>query len=437
MTDLLAAPLVLPCGFSLKNRLAKAAMTEGLADPHNRATEKHVRLYSRWATGGAGLLVTGNVQIDRAHLERPGNVAIDGVQSVEALTALRAFATAGTAHGAALFMQISHAGRQTPKHVNARPLAPSAIPLKLPGGQFGKPRAMTESQIEEAIRRFAFAARMAQETGFSGVQIHAAHGYLLSEFLSPRANVRKDRWGGSLENRARFLREVLSAVRREAGPAFPVSVKLNSADFQKGGFSSDEALDVVRMLNDLGADLLEVSGGTYEQPKMAGLEGVLEPVVDPNLRESTRRREAYFLAYAEAIARVARMPLMVTGGFRTRAGMEEALASGACQMIGLGRPLCVETDVPARLLDRRIERAPEWEKRLRLGRGWLSENSPLNAIKMVNGWGAQGWYCLQLLRMGDGENPDVSMGVWRAFNAYRRHEVAAAKALAKLERAKR
>ena len=430
MPGLLSEPLRLPCGQVLPNRLAKAAMTEGLGDPLNRATERHVRLYKRWAAGGLGLLLTGNVVIDRRHLERPGNVAIEGQQSSEQLAALRAWTTAAKSGGGQVWAQLSHAGRQTPKSVNATPSAPSAVKLALPGGQFGEPRTMTGAEIKDVIARFAHAAAVCRDTGFTGVQIHAAHGYLLSEFLSPRVNQRDDEWGGTLENRARLLLESVKAVRAKTGPEFAVAVKLNSADFQKGGFTSEECLKVVAWLNDAGIDLLEISGGSYEQPKMAGLNG-LEPVFEEKVRESTRAREAYFIDYAAAIAKVARMPLMVTGGFRTRAGMEEAIAAGACHVIGIARPLCGDPLAAKRLLNGETQSLPSYEKTLRLGPGWLGPHSPLTLFKMINGFGAQGWYCLQLIRMGNGIDPDLRMSVLQAFTNYTKNETQAAKALSR------
>jgi 2,4-dienoyl-CoA reductase-like NADH-dependent reductase (Old Yellow Enzyme family) len=424
----LSDPLRLPCGQVLPNRLAKAAMTEGLADPLNRATERHIRLYRRWADAGMGLVLSGNIQIDRNHLERAGNVVIDGAQSPEQIAALKAWTAAAKSGGAQVWAQIAHTGRQTPKAVNPNPSAPSAVKLALPGGQFGDPRAMTGDEVKDTIRRFAHTAAVARDVGFTGVQLHAAHGYLLSEFLSPRVNQRTDEWGGPLENRARILLESVKAVRAKTGTDFAVSVKLNSADFQKGGFTSEECLQVVSWLNDTNIDLLEISGGTYEQPKMAGLAG-LEPVFEERVRESTRAREAYFIDYAAAVAKVARMPLMVTGGFRTRAGMEEAIATGATQVIGIGRPVCGDALSAKRLLTGEAPSLPTYEKRLRVGPGWLGPNSPLTLLKMINGWGAQGWYCLQLLRMGDGLEPDLRMTVLQAFRKYAANETAAAKAL--------
>jgi 2,4-dienoyl-CoA reductase-like NADH-dependent reductase (Old Yellow Enzyme family) len=428
-TTTLASGLDLPCGARLTNRIAKAAMTEGLADAENRATPALARLYRRWSESGAGLLLTGNVQVDRRYLERPGNVAIDGPQSSEALHALRMWALSARSHGAHVWMQISHAGRQTPSYVAKTPVAPSEVQLKMPGASFGKPRALTEAEIEDVIARFAFAARTARECGFTGVQIHAAHGYLLSEFLSPDINTRQDAWGGSLENRARLVLEVVRATRAAVGADFPISLKLNSADFQRGGFSSDDALGVARMLDAEGIDLLEISGGTYEQPRLLGLEITPNPDRAEAPRPSTVAREAYFLEYAAAIRSVVKLPLMVTGGFRSAEGMEAALASGALDVVGLARPFCVEPQCARGLLDGTVTTLPAYESKLRLGRGVFGPASPFLAAKVINGWGAQGWFCLQLLRMGTGLGPDRKLGLVPALVRYLANERRAALAL--------
>lgn len=430
MSATISSPLTLPCGATLKNRLAKGAMTEGLGDARNQATGGHVRLYRRWAEGGAGMLLTGNVQVDRRYLERPGNVAIDGAQSNEAIAALREYAKAGTENGTHLWMQISHAGRQTPALVNKEPVGPSDKALDMPGAQFGKPRALTGPEIEDVIRRFAHAAAVARDTGFTGVQIHGAHGYLISEFLSPDVNTRTDEWGGSLENRARLLLEVVRAVRRAVGTDFPVSVKLNSADFQCGGFSHEDSIRVATWLDSEGLDLLEISGGTYEQPRLVGLDDMtLHPEKAEVRRESTIAREAYFLEYAKDIRAAVKMPLMVTGGFRTVTGMNAALGSGTMDVVGIARPLCVDPAIPAKLLSGVAKETPAYEKTLRLGPGILGPHSPINLLKALNGWGQQGWFCLQLLRMGEGKDPDLKMGVFSAFRNYAKNEAHAAASL--------
>lgn len=429
-------PLALPCGATLPNRLAKAAMTEGVADEHLRATDRHASLYRLWSEGGAGLLITGNVQVDRRVLERPGNVAIDITDPVttapEARSRLAAWARAGTVAGNHLWMQIAHAGRQSPRYVTSQPLGPSAVQLELLGS-YARPRALTEAEILDFISRFAAAAVVAREAGFTGVQVHGAHGYLISSFLSPVTNRRPDAWGGSLENRARFLIETLRAVRAAVGRDFPVALKLNSDDFRQGGFSNEECVQVVRWLNDESVDLLEVSGGSYEQPRLLGFEGKRSSAMP--VRPSTRRREAYFAAYAETLREVARMPLMITGGFRTRAAMESAVAEGDCDVVGLGRPLCTEPDLPRRLLSGEADRAVAWEDRLRLAeRGWRSPTSPLLPMRVMNVLGAQGWYYQQIFRLADRGVADTRLGVLQAAWAYLKDELATAR---RMHRARR
>lgn len=379
----LGQELRLACGTRLANRLAKASMTEGLARPDGRANERHARLYGRWSRGGAGLLLTGNVMVDGRYLEKPGNVVLE---ETSGLDALRRMVQAGTSGGNELWMQISHPGRQTQKLIAPLPIAPSEGEAVKMLGAFGRPRAMREEEIPAVISRFAATARMAREAGFTGVQIHGAHGYLVSQFLSPRTNRRTDRWGGSLPNRARFLLEIVRAVRAEVGAAFAVSVKLNSADFQRGGFGEEESVEVVRLLEGEGIDLLEVSGGSYESVALFGLE--------QGSAASTRAREAYFLEYARRVRGVTTVPLMVTGGFRSRAVMEEALASGALDVIGLARPLALEPELPRKLLEGQ-ERSAAVPMRLR-GR-------TLAAL------GEAGYYGWQIERMAAGGDPKLEL----------------------------
>ncbi|NKF21210.1 NADH:flavin oxidoreductase/NADH oxidase family protein [Solimonas marina] len=417
VVDPLAQPLNLPCGARLTNRICKAAMTEGLADAQLRPTPRLGELYRRWAEGGAGLLLTGNVQIDRRVLERPGNVAIDPAPAnAETLRRLRDWARAGTVAGNHLWMQISHAGRQSPWYVTRQPLAPSAVQLKLLAN-YAKPRALREDEIVDFIGRYARVAQTARDAGFTGVQIHSAHGYLLSSFLSPITNQRRDAWGGSLENRARMLIETIRATRKAVGNDFPVALKLNSDDFRKGGFTHDECLQLVRWLNDEKLDLLELSGGTYEQPRLLGYIGKASEAVGEQ-RQSTQQREAYFLDYAADVRKIATMPLMVTGGFRTRAGMEEALNSGAVDVVGLGRPLCGEPDLPKRILARQTDEMPRYEKRMQLGPGILGPTTTVFLFRIINVLGQQGWYYLQLYRLADGLRPNLKLGVFGAFWRY-------------------
>ena len=396
MTDLLAQPLALPCGVSLPNRLAKAAMSEGLADARNHSTPRLETLYRRWAVSGAGLLLSGNIQVDRFHLERPLNVVVDDNSGAAALARL---AAAGREGGAQFWAQLSHTGRQVDSAINPKPLAPSAVEIDVARGagySFAPPRAMTEAEIAHAIDQFAYSARQSRAAGFTGVALHAAHGYLMSQFLSPLANRRTDRWGGSLRNRARLLLETIAAVRAAVGPDFPVGIKLNASDFQKGGFTSAECIELVGWLNASTLDLLELSGGSLEQPKVVGV-ALKDEGVDGR-RDSTRRREAYFLEFAGAVRAAATMPVMVTGGFRTAAVMREALRDGELDVIGLGRPLIADPMTPARLLSGAMNHAP----------------AP--AIDLFH---ILAWHNMQLERLADGLDPDLSLSGAEAAARFR------------------
>ncbi len=418
---MLGEAFALPSGARFKNRVAKAAMTEGLAGRDGVPNDDHVRLYRRWAAGGIGLSITGNVQIDRAHLERPGNVICDGPLTGGATAAWARWAAAATEHDTQAWVQISHAGRQTQKIVNAHPKAPSAVVLGLPGGQFGVPVPLTDAEILALIARFAQVAVTARAAGFGGVQIHAAHGYLISQFLSPLANLRTDAWGGSLENRARFLVETVKAVRAAVGDDFGVGVKLNSADFQKGGFGFDDCIIVAGWLKDLGVDLLEISGGTYEQPAMMDFAGMTPP--EQPKQASSRAREAYFVDLAKALMLGRTPPLLVTGGFRTLAGMEAALDTGIA-MVGIARPLCATPECVAEILAGHSDELPRPEQALRVGPGWLGPNSPSKLVRAVNGFAAQAWYYQQLRRVAAGEPLVEGLNPLTAFMAENRENKA-------------
>ncbi|MCP5189067.1 MAG: NADH:flavin oxidoreductase/NADH oxidase family protein [Pseudomonadales bacterium] len=412
MSTILAQALTLPCGAELPNRLAKAAMTEGLATPAGVPTPELERLYGIWSDGGAGLLLSGNIQVDADHLERPGNVVIDREPDAAMHAALASWAKAATRNGNHFWAQISHAGRQTQKIVNPHPKAPSAVKLGLPGGQFGEPVALTVAEIAEIVRRFGVCAAAVREAGFTGVQVHAAHGYLLSEFLSPRSNQRGDRYGGSLENRARALLEAVASVRAAVGPDFPVAVKLNSADFQKGGFAFEDSLQVAAWLEEAGVDLIEISGGTYEQPRLLGVEGV-EEAEEQQVARSTMMREAYFVDFALAMQDKVSIPLMVTGGFRRRAAMEQAVEGGGADLVGLGRPLCVMTDAPARLLAG-LEELPRYENELSLLPPWLGFLTRIKALRAMATFAVQYWYYAQLELIGRDGRAQPGMSVLAA-----------------------
>lgn len=335
----LFAPLILPNGAVLPNRLCKAAMEENLSAPGQVPGPELFCLYEGWARGGVGLVLTGNVMVSPSALTGPGGVVL---QAGTELAPFRAWARAGTPVGGHLWMQINHPGRQMFAAMGEQAVAPSPVPVGL--GQHSKllaqPRALEEGEIREIIARFATTAALAEQAGFTGVQVHAAHGYLISQFLSPLVNKRADQWGGSRENRARFLLETVKAVRAKVSPGFCVSVKLNSADFQKGGFDFEDAKWVAMQLNSLGLDLLELSGGNYESPAMQG-------AADDS---STSKREAYFIDFARQIAEVTTVPIMVTGGIYRLATAEAALARDSkgfgVEVLGIGRAMAYVPDLP-------------------------------------------------------------------------------------------
>jgi 2,4-dienoyl-CoA reductase-like NADH-dependent reductase (Old Yellow Enzyme family) len=336
MSRELFSPLALRSGGTLRNRIAKAAMEENMAGAAQLPDERLISLYRRWGDGGAGLLITGNVMVHAEALTGPGGVVLEEGAPLEPFAR---WAEAGKAGGATMWMQISHPGRQVQARMPGVVWAPSAIAVELGRHtkRFGTPVAMAEEQIIATVERFATAAKLAEQAGFDGVEVHAAHGYLISQFLSPLVNRRDDEWGGPLENRARLLLDVVRAIRTVVSPSFAVAVKLNSADFQRGGFDADDAGLVIAMLEPLGVDLVELSGGSYESPAMAG-----RPADG-----RTTAREAYFLELAAELAKTSPLPLMLTGGI-TRRETAEAVLANCIAVVGMGTAIALTPDLPNR-----------------------------------------------------------------------------------------
>jgi 2,4-dienoyl-CoA reductase-like NADH-dependent reductase (Old Yellow Enzyme family) len=398
MTIDISTPLTLQ-GFTLKNRLMKGAMSEALATADGMVTAPLLRLYDTWGQGGLGCSITGNVMIDQRAKNEPGVVVIEDERD---LPALKAWAAIGKKYNMVQIVQLSHPGKQCPRGLNKETVAPSAIGFAPEmAAVFGTPRELREDEIYDLIRRFGESARICKKAGFEGVQIHGAHGYLVSEFLSPKHNQRTDQWGGSLENRMRFVLEAFKEIRKQTGEGFIVGVKLNSADFQKGGFGEDESMAVVKALDALGVDFIEISGGTYEAPAMTGV------------KQSTRQREAYFLDFAEKVRGEVKTALMVTGGFRTRSGMDSALQSGACDLIGIARPLAVETDAPNNLV---------------AGADVKYAVKPIKTgIKPFDNMGVMEiiWYAAQFKTIGAGKTPDPNLSPLKVFAHYLKGNVKA------------
>ena len=391
-TNLLNQALQLPSGMVLPNRLAKSAMSEALATYDNHPTPELVELYRRWAASGIGMLITGNVMIDRRALGEPGNVVVEDEAD---MAVLKQWAEVVTSQGSSLWVQLNHPGKQSPKGLNPFNLSPSAVPFRQDMAAFcDTPREATSAEIGEIIQRFARSAAICQKAGFSGVQIHGAHGYLVSQFLSPHHNQRTDEWGGNSNNRRRFVLAVYAEIRKQVGPDFPIAIKLNSADFQKGGLSPEESLETIQSLAEAGIDFIEISGGTYEAPAMSGAVKLAQ-------RASTLAREAYFLDFAEKIRSSVKVPLMLTGGFRSLAGMNQALQTDAVDLIGLARLMAIEPDAPKSLL---AGHEPKHQVR-----------TITTGIKPIDKMGLMEilWYARQLKRIATGAHPQPQeSGLW-------------------------
>ena len=391
-TEIIAQSYKLKNGTAIKNRLLKSAMAESLGERNGAPKPGLILLYEAWAKGGIGISITGNVMIDLGAKGGPGDVVI---QDETNFAVLKKWAKAATQNNTQCWVQLNHPGKQSPKGINKETVSPSAIPFRKDmQAFFSTPRALSENEIHAIVNIFATAAAIVKKAGFTGVQIHGAHGYLVSQFLSPHHNIRTDKYGGSAENRRRFVLEIYKAIRQKVGAAFPISIKLNSADFQRGGFTEEESMELIRVLSEIGMDLIEISGGTYETPVMTGVNSNKEPV-----KESTKQREAYFLEFAEKARKVCTTALAVTGGFRSAQGMANAISSGAVDFVGLARLLAVETDAPNKILS----------------------NKPIHLVKPIKtglpiidnkGLMETAWYNEQLKRIGKGKAPNINLSPW-------------------------
>ncbi len=323
-------------GLRLKNRIVRAATFEKLADENGAVTPELLDMYRELAEGGSGLIITGGALVHPTGRTLRQMISAHADSFSEGLTRL-----ADTVHeaGGLLALQLFHGGRHcSPKVINFEtPLAPSEVHDTSTNST---PRAMTDAEVWEMVDAFASAAFRARAAGFDAVELHAAHGYLVSSFLSPRTNLRDDYWGGDEERRSHFAEEILNAIREAVGRDFPVIVKLNADDHMPGGIAPDEAVRIARKVELAGADAIEVTGGTRES----------DP---PTLRKKIQgdEPEGYYRSAGRLFKQKLTVPVILTGGFRTRAAMEDALAAGEADMIGLSRPLICEPDLPRLFFD--------------------------------------------------------------------------------------
>ncbi len=389
---ILNSSFTLPNGTILQNRIAKSALSENMGTKKHAPSKELINAYRTWAQGNPGLLITGNVMVDYTAIGEPRNVVVEDDRD---MALLKEWADTVKNTDTHLWPQINHPGRQAFSKINKDVVAPSAIPVKINGmkSMFKIPRALVEEEILDIINRFGNTAKVFKDAGFTGAQIHGAHGYLVSQFLSPLSNTRNDKWGGSLENRARFAIEVYRNIRKKVGPEFPVGIKINSADFQRGGFTEEESLEVLQLLDQEGMDLLEISGGSYEAPAMMG----------QVKKQSTIDREVYFMDYIRKARKITTKPLMLTGGFRTVELMENALADNQLDIIGLGRPFCVNPHVADDIFIRGLKK--------------LETPTPLTGIKAIDKVGGLDviWYAKQIKLIGQGKEPDLNFSGLKAL----------------------
>lgn len=332
--NLLFTPITLPNGTTIKNRFFKSAMSEGMGTKNFQPKKNIATLYKRWAEGGTGLIITGNIMIDPKGTAEPGNIVFDKNSNMEIL---KDWAKQGQQHGAKVMVQLNHPGKQAPKTIAKETVAPSSVPLgnglnKL----FSTPRALTTSEVEDLVQKFITSAKVAKDAGFSGVQIHAAHGYLVSQFLSPHDNRRTDKYGGSLENRMRFLKEIYLGMREELGKDFPIGIKINSTDFKEDGLTEEDSLETIVELANLGLDFVEISGGTYERPAMMGA-------------TSTSSNKVFFAEYSKKLKQKIDIPVIVTGGIRSINAMNTLLNDNTTDFIGIARPLTIDPNIPNKI----------------------------------------------------------------------------------------
>jgi len=323
----LDSPLDLPCGLRLENRLVKAAMSDSLGDGAGQPTDDQLELYRRWARGGIGLSIVGEVQVESGYPEKPGNLVLHAQRDRLRFERL---ALAGAEGTSTIWPQLGHAGALAHAPIS-RPTGPSALDIN--GLRCAE---LSVAEIEALPLLYAEAARRAHTDGFTGVEIHAGHGFLLSQFLSPLFNRRTDGYGGSIEARCRIIVDIVRAIRAVVGSGLAIGVRINASDQLEGGLTTDDSLIAIEIIANEAIDLVDISGGTYF----------------PGAPSSTDRRASgpYFVDFARRVRQVARVPLMVTGGFKTYGQAVDAVASGATDFVGLARALVVDPELPSRWL---------------------------------------------------------------------------------------
>ncbi|MBN3561164.1 NADH:flavin oxidoreductase/NADH oxidase family protein [Aliamphritea spongicola] len=372
----LSDAIQLPSGAVLKNRIVKSAMSDSLGDGTGNPTAAQIRLYERWAQGGLALSVIGEVQSDPRYPEKPGNLMLWEQSDKDSLRELTARASVNGAH---IWPQLGHGGALSHAPVY-QPKGPSALHI----GDF-KCDGMTLEEVLALPETYARSAALAKEVGFTGVQIHAGHGFLLSQFLSPLFNRRDDQYGGSVAARARIVTEIITAVREALGSSFPIGIKINTSDLLEGGLTQQDALQTIKLLDETSLDLIELSGGTYF----------------PGAKSSSdsAAKGPYYLEFAAQARQVTDIPLMVTGGFKSREEAADALSSSSTDLIGVAR---------ATILNPTLAR--DWQE----GKG----NPVFPRFETNPPGGITAWYTLLLTALANDEEADFELDLPTALRIY-------------------
>lgn len=390
MTNILFTKQRLKNGLEIKNRFFKAAMNEAMGTKYLQPKKEVIHLYETWAKGGVGLLITGNVMVDPSALAEPGNVVFNENSD---MSILKQWAKAGKVSGAKIMVQMNHPGKQAPKTVSKQPVAPSAVRIEGDLGKlFNSPKALSVAEIKDLVKKFAMAAKVAKEAGFDGVEIHGAHGYLINQFLSPYDNRREDEYGGSIDNRMRFLAEIYIAIRQATGDDFAIGLKINSSDFKEGGFSEEESMYVIQKMDAMGIDFVEISGGSYENPKM-------------NESTSKEKDSVFFANYSQKVKAQIQAPVIVTGGIRREESMVELMEGGYADFVGLARPLAIEPSLVNQIKEGRYQVIET--KRLSTGIQSLD--------KKLGGLIGLVYYQMLMQKYGKGLRPKLSKNAWPAL----------------------
>jgi len=381
--NLLNHSLQLPCGAVIKNRLVKSAMSDSLADGEGNATNAQVRLYERWAEGGVGLSIIGEVQVDHRYPEKPGNLVLEkGID----LDMLRTLASRASINGAHIWPQLGHAGGLSHLPIS-KPKGPSALNLD----NF-ECAGMSDVEVSQLPEIYAKAAMIAKDVGFTGIQIHAGHGFLLSQFLSPLFNHRQDKYGGSIVARCKIIVEIIDKVRDAVGDSFPIGIKINSTDQLEGGLTQEDALEVIRILDNTSIDLIELSGGSYFPGAKPSSEGA--------------SNGPYFIEFAAKARCLTLIPLMVTGGFKTCVQALESLGTGAVDFVGLARVLVINPNI---------------------ANDWLTgtNNEPdFPKFKAPPSGGITAWYTMLLSAIGSDNDGDFNIELSSAIHHYESRDYA-------------